>query len=762
MDYQQGELFSNELAPWEIDAAAETPCVAVAFPEAPFGPFDYRIPDDLSSAIQPGMRVIVPLGKGNREIVGYTLSRQISTHPKELLKPVLRVIDPHPLCNASLLQLIQWMSRYYLVPVGQVFEAAVPAGVRAGAGTRNQTLLKPSLQAADDSLVKSLPIKQRQTLQQLILADEPLSQDQLKHLAQCSEGVIKKLRETGFIDAYTERVMQFGKESIPEVHQRVLPPALSSDQRIALKTIHAAIDSGEHETILLHGVTGSGKTEVYMQAMEQVISYGRQAIVLVPEISLTPQTRSRFQNRFNSVAVLHSNMSGPERHYQWKRIAEGAVQVIVGPRSAIFAPTPYLGLIILDEEHENTFKQESLPRYHARDVALHRASLERIPLVLGSATPSLETFYRATMGRYKLVSLPRRILNRPLPEVTTIDLRSNRIDVDRGSISRPLLDAIGKTIEEKGQTILLLNRRGFATSIQCPSCGFVVSCPDCDLPLTHHRDGSKAVCHYCDYTIAAPQVCPQCGFDAIRLAGLGTQKLEMEVQSRFPDAVIARMDSDTMKKPGSHERALADFRSGRVQILMGTQMIAKGLDFPNVLLVGVINADTALHFPDFRASERTFQLVTQVAGRTGRGDRAGEVLVQTYSPDHPAIMAACKHDYRAFSELELQQREQFGYPPFASLARIIMRGPVQLEAEEFADNLIKKVQLEIARTGAPVRVLGPAPPPIAKLRGHYRFHAMLISKDAAALNAVLARVQSTTKPSGENLYLIDIDPVDML
>ena len=762
MDYQQGELFSSELAPWEIDAAAETPCVAVAFPEAPFGPFDYRIPDELSSQIKPGMRVVVPLGKGNREIVGYTLSIQISNHPKALLKPVLRVIDPHPLCNASLLQLIQWMSRYYLVPVGQVFEAAVPAGVRAGAGTRNQTLLKPTLKAAEDLLVKSLPIKQRQTLQQLILADEPLSLDQLKNLAQCSEGVIKKLRELEFIEAYTERVMQFGKESVPEVHQRVLPPALSSDQRIALKTIHAAIDSGEHETILLHGVTGSGKTEVYMQAMEQVISYGRQAIVLVPEISLTPQTRSRFQNRFGSVAVLHSNMSGPERHYQWKRIAEGAVQVVVGPRSAIFAPTPYLGLIILDEEHENTFKQESQPRYHARDVALHRASLERIPLVLGSATPSLETFHRATTGRYKLVSLPRRILNRPLPEVTTIDLRSNRIDVDRGSISRPLLDAIGRTMAEKGQTILLLNRRGFATSIQCPSCGFVVSCPDCDLPLTHHREGSKAVCHYCDYTIAAPQVCPQCGFDAIRLAGLGTQKLEMEVQSRFPEAVIARMDSDTMKKPGSHERVLADFRSGRVQILMGTQMIAKGLDFPNVLLVGVINADTALHFPDFRASERTFQLVTQVAGRTGRGDRAGEVLVQTYSPDHPAILAACKHDYRAFSELELQQREQFGYPPYASLARIIMRGPVQLEAEEFAEELIKKVQLEISRTGAPVRVLGPAPPPISKLRGHYRFQAMLISKDAAALNAVLARLQSTTKPSGENLYLIDIDPIDML
>jgi primosomal protein N' (replication factor Y) (superfamily II helicase) len=762
MDYQQGELFSKELAPWEIDAQSETPCVSVAFTDAPFGPFDYRIPDEMSGLIKPALRVVVPLGKGNREMVGYTLSIQISTHPKELLKPVLRVIDPQPLCNSNLLQLIGWMSRYYLVPIGQVFEAVIPAGVRAGAGTRNQTLLKPSLKAHDDALVRALPIKQRQSLQQLILADEPLSVDQLKHLAQCSDGVIKKLREQEFIESYTERVMSFGPDLSQETATRVLPPALSSDQRIALQTIRAAIDSGEHETVLLHGVTGSGKTEIYMQAMEQVISYGRQAIVLVPEISLTPQTRSRFQNRFGAVAVLHSNMSGPERHYQWKRISEGAVQVIVGPRSAIFAPAPYLGLIILDEEHENTFKQETIPRYHARDVAIHRASIERIPLVLGSATPSLETFYRARTGQYKVVSLPRRILNRPLPEVTTIDLRSNRIDVDRGSLSTPLVKAIEKTLAEEGQTILLLNRRGFATSIQCPACGHVVQCPDCDMALTHHRDGSKAVCHYCDYTIPAPNVCQKCGFDAIRFAGLGTQKLEMEVQSRFPNAVIARMDSDTMRKPGSHERALADFRSGRVQILMGTQMIAKGLDFPNVLLVGVINADTALHFPDFRASERTFQLVTQVAGRTGRGDKAGEVLVQTYSPDHPAIVSACKHDYASFSTLELAHREQYGYPPFASMARIIVRGPVQLEAEEFADSIVKRVHLEIARMSAPVRVLGPAPPPIAKLRGNYRFHAMLISKDAAALNAILARVQAATKAPGENLYLIDIDPIDML
>ncbi|AMV32691.1 Primosomal protein N' [Pirellula sp. SH-Sr6A] len=762
MELHQGELFPDDRAPWEIDAANETPSASVVFPEAPYGPYDYRIPDELAGIVQPAMRVVVPLGKGNREIVGYVLSIQMAMVPQSSLKPILRTVDHEPLCNGSLLQLIQWMSRYYLVPLGQVFEAVIPAGVRAGAGTRNQTLLRPSELASEERAVTALPTKQRQTLQQLILADEPLSIEQLKHLAQCSDGVIKKLRDIGLIESYTERVMTFDASTVPGNFERIPAPALSADQRLALQTIFQSIESGEHSTILLHGVTGSGKTEVYMQAIEQVVSYGRQAIVLVPEISLTPQTRSRFQHRFQSVAVLHSSMSGPERHYQWRRIADGHAQVIIGPRSAIFAPAPYLGLVILDEEHENTFKQETVPRYHARDVAIHRTALEKIPLVLGSATPSLETFHRARRGQFRMVSLPRRILNRPLPEVTTIDLRSTRIDVNRGSLSRPLLQAIERTLAEKGQTILLLNRRGYATSIQCPSCGHVVSCPDCDLPLTHHRDGSKATCHYCDYTIAAPNVCPKCGFDAIRFAGLGTQKLEMEVQARFPDAVIARMDSDTMKKPGSHERVLAEFRGGKVQILLGTQMIAKGLDFPNVLLVGVINADTTLHFPDFRASEKTFQLVTQVAGRTGRGDRAGEVLVQTYSPDHPAIVAACKHDYKMFSSQELKQREEFGYPPFSSLARIIFRGPDQVEANEFAEGVVKKIQLEIARVGAKIRVLGPAPPPIAKLRGHYRFHAMLISQDAAALNALLSRIQSSTKPPGENLYLIDIDPQDML
>jgi primosomal protein N' (replication factor Y) len=418
--------------------------------------------------------------------------------------------------------------------------------------------------------------------------------------------------------------------------------------------------------------------------------------------------------------------------------------------------------VILDEEHETTFKQETIPRYHARDVALHRTSLEKVPLVLGSATPSLETYQRAKTGAYHLVSLPRRILNRPMPEVRTIDLRVNRIEVDRSSISRPLAQAMARVLKEDGQIILLLNRRGFSTSIQCPACGHVMMCPDCDLPMTFHRDGNKAMCHYCDHTVSAPTHCPKCQFDGIRFAGLGTQKLEMEVQSRFPDAKIARMDSDTMRKPGSHEITLTDFRSGRTQILLGTQMIAKGLDFPNVLLVGVINADTSLHFPDFRASEKTFQLVTQVAGRTGRGDKAGEVLVQTFSPEHPAILAACQHDFLGFAQLELEHRKPFGYPPFGFLARIIFRGENQEIVEGFAESVVGKARAESQRLGGVVRVLGPSLPPIPKLRGNYRYHAMLVSSDSAALHAVLLKIQSTTKLPDDVLYLIDIDPIDML
>ena len=525
----------------------------------------------------------------------------------------------------------------------------------------------------------------------------------------------------------------------------------------------AAFKAGRHETILIHGVTGSGKTEVYIQAIQEAVRFGRQSIVLVPEISLTPQTRDRFRARFPKVAVLHSHLKDSERHWHWQRIAAGEVNVVVGARSAVFAPTPHLGLIILDEEHEATFKQESAPRYHARDVALWRAQAEGIPLVLGSATPALESWHRAHNGTYKLVEMPRRVFDRPMPLVQTIDLRDefhNRRT--RGAVGRKLHQAIEAALRDGGQVILLLNRRGFATHIQCPACGFVLRCPHCELALTHHRLGEIALCHYCDYEMPAPHECPQCHFTGIRYAGVGTQKLEAEIKARFPDAKVLRMDTDTMQAPGSHARALSAFRERKIDILLGTQMIAKGLDFPNVTLVGVINADTALHLPDFRAAERTFQLVTQVAGRTGRGPQGGRVLVQTFSPDHPAIRAAIHHDYAAFARQELPIREALEYPPFADMIRIIVRGPVERVAQEFAADLGARFKRDLKQLTGPNRLLGPAPAPISKLRGLHRFHLQLQALEGAALREIVRRVQVEVPRPQDVQWIADVDPLEML
>ncbi len=760
MSTQQPELFATELPPWELDARSECRAARVVFAEAPHGPLDYRIPDELLDEVQVGVRLKVPLGRSNREMTGYCIAVETIKRSPDALKPVSEVLDAEPLCTPRLLELLQWMSRYYIAPLGQVFEAAIPAGVRAAAGSRQRLVLYPSPQAADDARIATLSEKQQTVLRQLIMVGGGVTIDQLQKLAECSTGPISSLREAGFIDGRQERLIE---ELSPVPPLPTGPPlALSADQRLALREILQALDSGKQQTILLHGITGSGKTEIYMQAIHEVISYGRQAIVLVPEISLTPQTRQRFVQRFGQVAVLHSHMSPVERHHQWRKISAGQTPVVIGPRSAIFAPLPRLGLIVLDEEHENSFKQDNIPRYHARDVALHRAFLEQIPLVLGSATPSLETWKRAQSGVYRLASLPRRIHNRPLPHVDLIDLRSQKPEPGRGAITRPLHQAIEHALHEKGQVILLLNRRGFATTIQCPQCGHVVACPDCDLPLTHHRDGGKACCHYCDFTIPTPPGCPECKFDGIRFSGLGTQRLEVEVRQRFPQAEIARMDSDTMRKPGSHERVLGDFRRGKIQILLGTQMIAKGLDFPNVLLVGVINADTSLHFPDFRAAEKTFQLVTQVAGRTGRGDKPGHVLVQTFSPEHPAIIAASKHDFAGFAAAELAQRAQFGYPPHGHLARIIMRGPNLTETEGFAESFVRKLQTQRQLQGIDCRILGPAQPPLARLRGNHRFHAILQTLEAEPLNRLIVRTIADVKPPKDIQYVIDIDPIDTL
>ncbi|MBM4092884.1 MAG: primosomal protein N', partial [Planctomycetes bacterium] len=756
-DHQQ-DLFDKQPAPWELDDQSEQAVAAVLFSEPPHGPYDYRVPDALRGAVRAGVRVGVPLGRGNRRRTGYCVGVETRKQPTRPLKSILAVEDAQPLLSPAMLRLTAWMSDHYLCPWGQVLDAVVPSGVRGQAGTREQLFVRvPAAVVARMSRLE-LPEKQAQVLRTLAAAPEPMTLPDLARAAGCTQAPIQALRRAQLIVAEVRRVQQAVVDELP-----IEPPvdvSLNSDQQGALDGILEPLRAGQHATILIHGVTGSGKTEVYIRAIQEVIQYGRQAIVLVPEISLTPQTRRRFRSRFERVAVLHSHLSPAERHWHWRQIAGGNVQVVVGARSAVFAPAPNLGLIVLDEEHDASFKQDTAPRYHARDVALRRAQAESIPLVLGSATPSLESWHEAWQGRFRLVEMPRRVSHLPLPDVATIDLRAqyhNRRS--RGAISRPLHLAVHEALRDGGQVILLLNRRGFSTTIQCPGCGFVVKCPDCDIALTHHRQGEKAVCHYCDYTIPPPPDCPECRFEGIRYSGLGTQKLELEVRTRFPDVACLRMDSDSMVKPGSHEEALDRFRAGDVKILVGTQMIAKGLDFPNVTLVGVINADTALHFPDFRAAERTFQLVTQVAGRTGRGPRGGRVLVQTFSPEHPAIIAAQRHDYVTFANGELPVRREFGYPPMTAMIRIVVRGPSETTTEQFAESVARAMRQQAAHRGVEGRILGPVIAPIPKLRGNHRFHILLYHTDGQSLRDLVRAAVPDLKPPEGIHWIVDVDPL---
>ena len=778
---EQQSLFELNPAPWEEDDAREQLVASLVFATGPEGLFDYRVPEELRGRVVPGQRVRAPLGRSDRLATGYCVRLENRLDVGRRLKALHDITDEQPLLSPAMLRLSEWMADYYLCPLAQVLEAVVPAGVRAGAGTRRtQFVSLPNHVAARLAQLKLTPT-QKKILTCLAGHEHPLPIAQLAADAGCTTAPIQTLRKKGLIE-FEARRFDAGQTA-----QAVSGPAeshleLNVEQRTALDAILSAMHAMRHETILVHGVTGSGKTEVYIQAIDEVRRFGRQAIVLVPEISLTPQTEARFRSRFGNVAVLHSHQRDVERRRYWERVAEGQVSVVVGARSAVFAPVPNLGLIVLDEEHESSFKQETAPRYHARDVALRRAQAENVPLVLGSATPSLESWQRAGRGDYHLVSLPRRVFDRPLPEVRTIDLRTEFQDRrNRGAVSRQLRMAMANTLKESGQIILLLNRRGFSTHIQCPSCGMVMECPHCAIALTHHVTGHVAVCHYCDYQVAAPVECPECHFTGIHYRGLGTQRLEAEVKARFPEHRTLRMDTDTMQKHGSHERALKLFRDGEVQILVGTQMIAKGLDFPNVTLVGVINADTALHIPDFRASERTFQLVTQVAGRTGRGQRGGRVMVQTFNPEHAAIMAAVRHDYETFAAGELPSREEHGYPPFASLIRLVVRGPAERTAEGFADELALRVREaleanareagEVAAAGdaggqshdplAP-RVLGPAPAPIAKIRGQYRFHIQVHGADGAVLRRAVRDVAARLKAPEGVQWIADVDPVEML
>jgi len=757
----QQTLFDTAPDPWEQDDQSEQLVATVVFSQGPEQTFDYRVPEELREVVEPGRRVMVPFGSRAHPILAFCTHVESRKVGQRKLKEIARVVDKQRLLSAPMLRLALWMADYYLCPLGQVLEGILPAGVKQQAGTRETLFLRLAPNALSRAAELKLTPKQQDVLKHLAAAQEPLLPAELAKLAGCTDAPISTLRKKGLIDAHKQRVQV--KDHREAAAPREARWEMNPDQTAALNTILSALREQRHETILIHGVTGSGKTEVYMQAIDEVVQYRRQAIVLVPEISLTPQTKARFRSRFDHIAVLHSHLSDSERAWHWDQIARGEIQVVVGARSAVFAPTPHLGLIILDEEHESSFKQDTAPRYHARDVAWQRAAAENVPLVLGSATPSLESWQQATSGEFRLIEMPRRILDRPLPDVVTVDLRiEGRNRYTRGAISRGLHQAMEQALREQGQVILLLNRRGYSTHIQCPACGVVLRCPHCDLAMTHHREQAIALCHYCDYEMPAPNACPACQFTGIRYSGFGTQKLEAEVRARFPNVELLRMDTDTMQKPGSHEQAFAAFRRGDVRILLGTQMIAKGLDFPNVTLVGVVNADTALHLPDFRAAERTFQLVTQVAGRTGRGDKGGRVLVQTFSPEHEAIQAAVRHDFHRFAQHELPLRKSLGYPPFGNMVRLVVRGPTLLPAQQFIEYIAEQVRAELDRQHVAARILGPAPAPIAKLRGLHRFHVQLQAADGTALRNAVRTVTAGLKVPDDVQWIADVDPLDMM
>jgi primosomal protein N' (replication factor Y) len=803
---RQNQLFSEadlpaNLEAWEVAASADRLVADVVFNRPMTTVYQYLVPDGLRDLIGPGQRVQAPFGRGDSSINGYCVGLGTTLPVGKALKTLQAVLDREALIDPQMLSLTRWIADRYLCGWGQVLETVIPKGVKTKAGTREVTFftLSPSLRtrlgfrdaaeptgdARDTSpggstgpiddvpssvrdlqfsvelvaLIDALklPAKQRVIIEILCMAARPMAVDVLASTAQCGVSPIQSLREKGLIVPLRERILTQPEMGAIEPHRELI---LNSDQTRAVNSILEVVRAGQHRTLLLHGVTGSGKTEVYIRAIEEIVSYGRQAIMLVPEISLTPQTIRRFRSRFDSVAVLHSHLTDAERHGHWKQIASGTVQVVVGARSAVFAPTPHLGMIVIDEEHETSFKQDNTPRYHAREVARRRAELERVPLILGSATPTLESWQRVIDHHDTLISLPKRVANLPLPPVVIVDTRNDPAIGKGAAIGRALFQAMNQALKEDGQVILFLNVRGYSPVLWCRGCGAGVKCPDCDITLTWHKEKAVALCHCCNFSMKPPTACPSCSRPGLAYLGLGTERLENEVRTRFENYKCLRMDSDTMQKRGAHDEALEKFRHGEVQILLGTQMIAKGLDFPNVTLVGVIDADTLLHQPDLRSSERTFQLIAQVAGRTGRSARGGRVLVQSASPTQYAILRAAEHNYLGFATEELSHRLSLKVPPFTHLARIILRGPTEKEVADYAAKIGDLIRASAKELNADLRILGPAPCMVTRLKANYRYHLQMTSPDFRSLHSVWLHAATQFPNSSTVEFQIDVDPLN--
>ncbi|MBM5720252.1 primosomal protein N' [Listeria ivanovii] len=772
-------------------------------------PFDYFIPEDLQELIRPGMRVSVPFG--NRKIQGFvTELGETEENPK--LKGIDGVMDLAPVLNEELMELGDWLAEDTLSFRVSAYQAMLPAALRAkyekyflrldeentelvqlfeGYETldwkvaearnllkslgkwvregsvevvyqvKNKTTNKKirminSLKSPHElmELIENMPKNAKAQTRVLaffqIFEGTEISAAELKKQAETSEATIKKLAEQGII-SIQEKIVS--RDPYKHHHfEKSEALTLLPDQQTACEKI---IEAKKQETFLIHGVTGSGKTEIYLQTIEAKLKEGKEAIVLVPEISLTPQMVERFKSRFGSeVAVLHSALSSGEKYDEWRKIERKEARVVVGARSAVFAPFENLGIIIIDEEHEASYKQEDNPRYHARDVAIWRAMKYQCPVVLGSATPSLESFARAKKGVYTLIELPSRVNDRAMPEVSVVDMREELRKENRTEFSTELLEKIKDRIAKKEQTVLMLNRRGYSSFVMCRDCGYVVECPNCDISQTYHQASNKMKCHYCGHEEPVPQKCPSCEGEHIRYFGTGTQKVEESLTKLIPEARVIRMDVDTTRTKGAHEKLLRSFRNHEADILLGTQMIAKGLDFPDITLVGVLNADTMLHLPDFRASERTFQLLTQVSGRAGRHERTGEVVVQSYNPEHYSIEFAKKHDFIGFYHHEMQLRKMGAYPPFYYLTMINVSDENEMKAIRTIQEMVNFLR---GKLGPEAVILGPVPSTIARIKNKYRYQCIIKYKIEPNLKQELKTLITHYQKDQQKGLTINID-----
>ena len=740
------------------------PCFAQVILDRSTGKtLDYEIPAGWEGRVAAGSRVRVPLR--NRQVIGTVVAVTETTSAKGV-RPLAAVMDERPQMTPVLMKLAKWMAEYYGCDEQDALRCVLPRAVRetghAPLKRKFASLAKP-VSAEEMAALRTKAPRQAAVLEHL-QANGPVAVARLTAETGASDAAVKTLARRGLVQVTAEEVRRAPLGSEEFVASK--PPVLSAEQEHALEGIRPALrDPAAHKPIVLKGITGSGKTEVYLRAIDEVLRAGKTALVLVPEIALTPQTVERFSSRFTpqgiEVAVLHSHLSEGERHDEWHRVRSGQARIVIGARGAVFAPLENPGLIVIDEEHDNSYKQDEGPRYHARDLAVVRGKMEPCAVLLGSATPSLETFENCRKGKYDLLELSHRHDGCVLPVFRVVDMRLRSKDGERNDqfISPKLGLAIESRLAKGEQTILFLNRRGFFTVLACKSCGKNVECPHCSVSLALHKKEDLARCHICGYSQKPPRRCPECHDPQIAFSGVGTEKVEAVVKKMFPSARVARMDSDTMTRKGAYHETLGAFRSRKIDILVGTQMIAKGLHFPGVTLVGIISADSALHLPDFRAGERTFQLLVQVAGRAGRGDAEGEVIVQTFSPAHPSLQFAKSHDFDGFAAHELEMRHNFGHPPYSHLVLITARADTAQKAEFAARTLAQKLSAAVPPS---VMVSPSAPAPLARVRGMYRYQIVARGKQIRVLTKAIGETIKAVKLPKDVYVAVDVDPMAVL